>query len=135
QVGAQETEEPPALQVLHLHALVEADRVPARPQPEPELDVLDARLAVALVEPAGLEEHRAADRATTGPERRSLLAARLVHPVVEQVLVLRDELRARGRVVVVADNRGEARVAQLLYRPALGVRVLPLNHVVAALLA
>ena len=69
-----------------LEGRVELDPGAVRGKPHPELDVLDRRLRKApLVESAGRQESRAANRAQPCPERARTPGVLLVHVVVQQV--------------------------------------------------
>ena len=114
-VGAQQRQRRPALQMRHLEVFRKADPVAGPPQSIAELDVLDRRIAEASVESTLVEKHRAPDRAAAAPERRCLFVARLVHVVVQQVPVLREESRV-GRGIVVRANHGSEGGASLQMR-------------------
>src|SRR5207244_3699084 len=75
-----------------------------------ELDVLDRGIAVPLIEAARGEEHVAPDRAASGPERRRGRARRLVNVMMEEVTVLRQEVRGIWLVVVGPEHGGQARI-------------------------
>ena len=62
------------------------------------------------VEATGRKKHVASNGPTTAPERPRLGATRLVHEMVEEVLVLREEPGIRRCVIVRADHRVHRRV-------------------------
>ncbi len=109
-VGAQQARRRPALEVLHLEVVAEAHAVAGARQPVAQLDVLDARALVARVEPAHREEDIPPDRAAAGPEGRRLRVRGLVDVVVEEVLVLREEVRLARAVVVRSEEGAQPRV-------------------------
>ncbi len=114
--------ERPAFEVCDLEILDQQDGVPRLDEPATELDVLDARLTESLVETPDLEKCRAPHRAASRPEGRGDRASLLVHPVVQQVPILREETRVPGLVVVRADDRGGGVVVEEFGNPGGKVR-------------
>src|SRR5688572_11475679 len=74
-----------------------------------EFDIFDA--GPAFVEAPDSLEYVAPDRPARAPERERLFAGTLVGVVMQKVLVLREEVRLRRRVVVRADDCRERSVA------------------------
>ena len=65
-------------------------------------------LGIGLVEAADGDESAPPHGAAGSPEARGLRARRLVHVVVKEVAILRDESGGGGVVVIGADDRGQA---------------------------
>lgn len=103
---AEQREKCPTLEVFDLQPTVERDLASHAAQPVTEFDVFHRRLRVSLcVKPADGFEGFAAHRPAPGPEGCGLGRCTLMHEVMLQVLVLRDEVRLGGRVVVRAEHR------------------------------
>src|SRR4030095_7397295 len=93
-LGLDQPEEFPALQVLDLHPRIQMHLVVALAQAESKFDVLDRGALIALlIESADRVERVAANRAAAGPERAAPGAGGLVREVMKEVLVLREEVR------------------------------------------
>src|SRR5687767_1504723 len=96
EVRADHAAEGPALQVSSLDLGIEPDPIAAVAQPVAELDVFDLRRSVAgMVEHSDFEKNRPSHRAAAGPEAVDVSALLLVHVVMQEVPVLRDETRLR----------------------------------------
>src|SRR5687768_15912184 len=101
------TEGPP-LQMSSLDLGIESDSIAAVAQPVAELDVFDLRCSVAgMVEHSDLEKSCPSHRATAGPETVDVSALLLVHVVMQEVPVLRDEALLRRRSVIRSKNAGK----------------------------
>ena len=107
----QQVAEPPDLQVGSLHFRGENDAKAALPQSDPQLDVLDRRVAIARrVESAAGQEDILAHGPAARPESVGIASLAMVVVVVNEILVLRKKVRA-GRVLVVAAEHGSGTAA------------------------
>jgi len=86
--------------VLDLEILAEPDRVPRTKKPRTQLDVLDARNRIVLVESTYLFKGPSANGPASRPEGGGSLPAFLVDEMVQQVPVLGEERRIARRFVV-----------------------------------
>lgn len=103
------TESPP-LKVLALEPFVQKDPMAGPADAVSEFNVLDRTLrSECLIETSDFFENRAADRPATGPERRSLRMAVLVHEMMQQVPILRNHPRGFRLVIIGAKDGGQLR--------------------------
>ena len=95
------------------HLLQQQDFAAPSPQAVAKVDIFNARQPVGVsIEAAQRQKRRQPDCAAASPEGGRLPMGVLVDVVVEQVLVLRQEVRCRRRVVVGAEARLQGRVSQ-----------------------
>src|SRR5690349_14623288 len=87
-VGLQQAEEAPDLQVLDLNGGVENHLALCTSQPVTQLDIFYSGPSVRLVEAAVGKEHFAADRAASAPECTRLTTRSVMHETMHQVFVL-----------------------------------------------
>ncbi len=90
--------------MFDLKLFTKQDSVVGSLQPVAQLDIFNRRIAIRFIETVEREENIAADRAAAGPKRKSFLASRLMHVVVQQIRVLGEKIGRAGRVIVRAEN-------------------------------
>ena len=106
EVGANHAPDAPALEVSPLHERIELDPGARSREPHTEVDVLHE--LDALVEPTHGLERVPADGAETRPERRRWAGGVLVDMMMEKVPEAGHHAGGGGRVVVRAEERGQA---------------------------
>src|SRR5207245_1441989 len=100
--------EVPSHEVLYLDVRPQQDPVPLSAQAPAELDVLDLGSGIVpLVKHPDLEEGRAANRTTARPECLGLPRPLLVHVVMQQVAILRNDPGCWRSGIVRAERRTE----------------------------
>ena len=109
-VGLNHARQAPMLSMRDLNLLIQQDAFARLPQPRTELDVLNAGSAIAGVEPFQFHECRTSYAAAPRPKRRGVAITALMNVVVQQVLVLRNQIRARRSRIVRTEHGRDVRI-------------------------
>ena len=94
----------PPFQMRPMKSFVQENPMAGLTETISQFDILDASWKVLLIKTVNLIEGRAADRAASGPERRSIRVTFLMHEVVKQVPILGNHALDSGLDVVGAKN-------------------------------